>query len=154
MKEKSEKDLKDKENKKAGKEKMKKEKKEKKTNKEKKPNKFMQIVKKRWLINGTKTTILVLVILAVFFAINILMQQLELTPLDFSAEKLYTLTDESKEKVKDINKHVDVYFVGYSEDDSTLDLAKQYHKVNEKINVEAVSVDSRPDLAEKYGIQS
>ena len=82
------------------------------------------------------------------------MQQLELTPLDFSAEKLYTLTDESKEKVKDINKHVDVYFVGYSEDDSTLDLAKQYHKANEKINVEAVSVDSRPDLAEKYGIQS
>ena len=154
MKEKSEKDLKDKENKKAEKEKMKKEKKENKTNKEKKPNKFMQIVKKRWLINGTKTTILVLVILAVFFAINILMQQLELTPLDFSAEKLYTLTDESKEKVKDINKQVDVYFVGYSEDDSTLDLAKQYHKANEKINVEAVSVDSRPDLAEKYGIQS
>ena len=81
--------------------------KENKTNKEKKPNKFMQIVKKRWLINGTKTTILVLVILAVFFAINILMQQLELTPLDFSAEKLYTLTDESKEKVKDINKQED-----------------------------------------------
>ena len=149
MKEKSEKDLKDKENKKAEKEK-----KENKTNKEKKPNKFMQIVKKRWLINGTKTTILVLVILAVFFAINILMQQLELTPLDFSAEKLYTLTDESKEKVKDINKQVDIYFVGYSEDDSTLDLAKQYHKANENINVEAVSVDSRPDLAEKYGIQS
>ena len=154
MKEKSEKDLKDKENKKAEKEKMKKEKKEKKTNKEKKPNKFMQIVKKRWLINGTKTTILVLVILAVFFAINILMQKLDLTPLDFSAEGLYTLTDESKEKVKDVNKEVDIYFVGYSEDDSTLDLAKQYNKSNENIKVEAVTVDSRPDLAEKYGIES
>ncbi len=154
MKEKSEKDLKDKENKKAEKEKLKKEKKEKKTNKEKKPNKFMQIIKKRWLINGTKTTILVLVILAVFFAINILMQQLELTPLDFSAEKLYTLTDESKEKVKDINKEIDIYFIGYSDGDSTLDLAKQYNKTNENIKVEAVSVENRPDLAEKYGIQT
>lgn len=154
MKEKSEKDLKDKQNKKAEKEKIKKEKKEKKTNKEKKPNKFMQIIKKRWLINGTKTTILVLVILAVFFAINILMQQLELTPLDFSAEKLYTLTDESKEKVKDINKEIDIYFIGYSDGDSTLDLAKQYNKTNENIKVEAVSVENRPDLAEKYGIQT
>src|SRR5699024_11388507 len=95
----------------------------------------MQIVKKRWLINGTKTTILVLIILAIFFAINILMQKLDLTPLDFSAEKLYTLTDESKEKVKDVNKNVDIYFVGYSEDDSTLDLAKQYNKVNENIKI-------------------
>ena len=154
MKEKSEKDLKDKQNKKAENEKIKKEKKEKKTNKEKKPNKFMQIIKKRWLINGTKTTILVLVILAVFFAINILMQQLELTPLDFSAEKLYTLTDESKEKVKDINKEVDIYFIGYSDGDSTLDLAKQYNKANENIKVEAVSVENRPDLAEKYGMQT
>ena len=154
MKEKSEKDLKDKENKKAEKEKMKKDKKSKKDKKEKKPNKFTQIVKKRWLINGTKTTILVLAIIAVFFAINILMQKLDLTPLDFSAEKLYTLTDESKEKVKDIDKQVEIYFVGYSEDDSTLDLAKQYHKANENINVEAVTVDSRPDLAEKYGIQN
>ena len=154
MKEKSEKDLKDKKTKKAEQEKIKKDKKEKKSKEDKKPNKFMQIVKKRWLVNGTKTTILVLVILAIFFAINILMQKLDLTPLDFSAEKLYTLTDESKEKVKDVNKNVDIYFVGYSDDDSTLDLAKQYNKVNENINVEAVTVDSRPDLAEKYGIQS
>ena len=76
MKEKSEKDLKDKKTKKAEQEKIKKDKKEKKSKEDKKPNKFMQIVKKRWLVNGTKTTILVLVILAIFFAINILMQKI------------------------------------------------------------------------------
>lgn len=122
--------------------------------KEKKPNKFIEIIKKKWLINGTKTFLLVAIIIAIFIAINLVMQKLELTPLDFTQEKLYTLTDESKEKVKDINKDVNIYFIGYTDDDSTVDLAKQYHKANEKIIAEAVDINNRPDLANKYGIES
>ena len=83
------------------------------------------------------------------------MQSLELTPLDFTQEQLYTLTDESKEKVKDIDKDVNMYFIGYSSDNSTVDLAKQYEKENERINVEAIEdVNERPDLTQKYGIES
>ena len=122
--------------------------------KEKKPNRFIQSIKKKWLINGTRTLILILIILAVFVGINILMQKLELTPIDLSQEKLYTLTEESKEKVKDIEKDINIYFVGYQDGDSTLELAKQYNKANEKIKVEAVTVESRPDLAEKYGFEN
>ena len=131
-----------------------KEKRNKKTEKEKKPNKFIEIIKKKWLIDGTKTTILILIIVAAFIGINLGMQKLELTPLDFSQEKLYTLTDASKDKVRNIDKEVNIYFVGYTDDDSTLDLAKQYNKVNEKIVAEAVDSTSRPDLVEKYGIES
>ena len=134
--------------------KAKKEKKEKKAKKDKKPNKFIEIIKKKWLIDGTKTTILILIIVAAFIGINLGMQKLELTPIDFSQEKLYTLTDESKERVKNIDKDVNIYFVGYSDDDSTVDLSKQYKKANEKIIAEAVDATSRPDLAEKYGIES
>ena len=123
--------------------------------KEKAPNKFIQTIKKKWLINGTKTTILVLIIVAIFIAINLGMQSLDLTPLDFTQEQLYTLTDESKEKVKDIDKDVNIYFIGYTEDNSTVDLAKQYGKANEKIKVEAIEdVNERPDLTQKYGIES
>ena len=123
--------------------------------KEKAPNKFIQTIKKKWLINGTKTTILVLIIIAIFIAINLGMQSLELTPLDFTQEQLYTLTDESKEKVKDIDKDVNMYFIGYTSDNSTVDLAKQYEKENERINVEAIEdVNERPDLTQKYGIES
>ena len=128
--------------------------KKKRDKKDKKPNKIIEIIKKKWLIDGTKTFILVAIIVLIFMAINLLMQKLELTPIDFSQEKLYTLTDESKEKVKDIDKDVHIYFVGYSEDDSNLDLAKQYGKVNEKIVAEAVDANSRPDLVDKYGIES
>lgn len=132
----------------------KKETKKQKTEKEKKPNKFIEIIKKKWLIDGTKTTLLILIIIAIFIGINYGMQALELTAIDFSQEKLYTLTDESKEKVKNIDKDVNIYFVGYSDSSSDLDLAKQYNKVNEKIVVEAVDINNRPDLAEKYGIES
>ena len=135
---------------------VKKEKKQKnkKEKKDRKPNKFIEIIKKKWLVDGTKTTILVLAIVAVFVAINVLMQKLELTPIDLSQEKLYTLTDESKESVKNIDKDINIYFVGYDESDTNLDLAKQYKKANEKINVEAVDANNRPDLVEKYGIES
>lgn len=122
--------------------------------KEKKLNKFIEIVKKKWLVDGTKTAILVLIIVAAFIGINVFMQTLELTPLDFTQEKLYSLTDASKDKVRNIDKDVNIYFIGYTDDDTTLDLAKQYKKVNEKIVAEAVDSNSRPDLVEKYGIES
>ena len=149
MKENKEKMQKEQEAKKAKKEEKKK------TKKEKAPNKFIQTIKKKWLIDGTKTTILVLLIIAVFIAINFGMQALDLTPLDFTQEQLYTLTDESKERVKDIEKDVNIYFIGYTDEDSTVDLAKQYGKANERINVEAIEdVNERPDLTQKYGIES
>ena len=131
-------------------------KKEKKSKKEKseKPNKFIETIKKKWLINGTKTFLLVVIILAFFIGVSVLMQKLNLTPIDLTEDKLFTLTSESKDKVKDIDKDINIYFVGYSEDDSTLDLAKQYTKVNDKIKVEAVKAEDRPDLVQKYGIET
>ena len=131
-------------------------KKDKKSKKEKseKPNKFIEIIKKKWLINGTKTFLLVVIILAFFIGVSVLMQKLNLTPIDLTEDKLFTLTSESKDKVKDIDKDINIYFVGYSDDDSTLDLAKQYTKVNDKIKVEAVKAEDRPDLVQKYGIET
>lgn len=122
--------------------------------KQEKTNKFIETIKKKWLINGTKTILLVAIIIAFFIGVTVLMQKLDLTPIDLTEDKLFTLTDESKEQVKNIDKDINIYFVGYSEDDSTLDLAKQYTKVNEKIKIEAVTATDRPDLAEKYGIET
>lgn len=125
----------------------------KKAKEDKKTNKFIETIKKKWLIDSSKTILLVLIIVAIFIGINVLMQKLELTPLDFSQEKLYTLTQESKDKVKDINKDVHIYFVGSTDEDANLELAKQYKNVNEKIVAEAIDINTRPDLASKYGIE-
>ena len=56
------------------------------------------------------------------------MQKQNFTPIDLTADKLFTLTDESKEQVKNIQDKVNIYFVGYKDDDTTLDLARQYTK--------------------------
>ena len=154
-KEKTKKEKKTKEEKKQAKEEKKKIKAEKKqAKKEKKEsNRFVQAMKRKWLIDGSRTLSLVLLILAAFLGINTGMKVLDLTPIDLTQEKLYTLTDESKERVKDIDKDVHIYFVGYTDDNADLALAKQYKDANERIVAEAVDEESRPDLVEKYGIQ-
>ena len=85
-------------------------KKEKKRIKEEKKeaNKFVQAMKRKWLIDGSRTLALVLLILSVFLGINTGMKVLNLTPIDLTQEKLYTLTEESKEKVKNIDKDVNL----------------------------------------------
>ncbi len=131
---------------------MKENKKEKSLIKEKEVNKFIKMIKKRWLVNGTKTILLVAIIIVIFIAINGFMQKLNLTPLDFSQDKINTLTQESKEKVKSIDKDINIFFIGYDDEDSNVELAKQYNKANEKIKAEAIDINNRPDLAQKYQI--
>ncbi len=120
--------------------------------KQKKSIRLIEALKKRWLIDGTKTLLLVAIIIVIFITVNVFMQKMELTPIDLSKDKINYLTKESKEKVKDINKEVKIYFVGYDSEDSNLELAKQYKKANENIIAEVVDVNNRPDLAQKYGI--
>ena len=133
---------------------MKIERKNKKEKNEKEPNKFIQTIKKKWLIDGTSTIILIAIVIAAFICINMLMQNLELAPIDLSQEQLYSLTQGSKDKVSNIDSDVNIYLIGFSEDDSIVDLAKQYKNANEKIKTEIVTAESRPDLVKKYGIES
>jgi ABC-2 type transport system permease protein len=116
--------------------------------------KIIEKIKKSWLIKRTSTIIFMLILVAVFIALTLFVNNLDLDPIDFTSEQLYTLTATSKEQVKTVEQDVNIYFVGYSETDSIVDLAKQYHNANEKINVEVVDATSRPDLANEYGIES
>ena len=122
--------------------------------KEKLGTKFINIIKKKWLISGSKTLALVLIIVVAFILTTYGMQKLDLTPIDLTTQKEYTVSEESKEKVADIEKNVNIYLIGYKDDDPTMIIAKQYNKTNEKINVEAVDIEQRTDLAQKYGIES
>ena len=77
--------------------------------KQKKSSRLIEALKRRWLIDGTKTLLLVAIIIVMFITVNIFMQKMELTPIDLSQDKINSLTKESKEKVKDINKEVIKY---------------------------------------------
>lgn len=127
-------------------------KKVKKESTEKVSAKFVNIIKKRWLISGTNTILLIAILIAIFILINAIIKSLELIPIDCTTSKEYTLTDESKDRIKDVTNQVNIYFVGYEQEDGAVTLAKQYKKSNENINIEVVDLNERTDLADKYGL--
>lgn len=122
--------------------------------KTKKEKKFINIIKNKWLISKTKTLILVAILIAAYILSTYAIQKLELTPIDLTSNKAYTMSDESKERISKVDKDVNIYLIGYTDDDSVTVIAKQYNKTNSKINVETVDINQRKDLAEKYEIDS
>lgn len=133
-----------------------KEKKEKKpaenTNKEKFGIRFINTIKKRWLISGTNTLLLIAILIAIVILINSAVQSLNLTPIDCTSNKEYTLTNESKDRVKNIGNDVNIYFVGYEDSATQVSLARQYNKTNNKINVEVIDANERTDISSKYNV--
>ena len=115
---------------------------------------FIKLIKEKWLRQTSLTIILVLIIFAIFVFANKILDNLNIAPIDFTKEKIYSLSDESKEEVKKVELNVDMYFFGYTEESTAVILAKQYHDINEKINVHLISAEERPDLAVQYGISS
>lgn len=116
--------------------------------------KFINIIKKKWLINGTNTILLVAIMITAVILLNVFVNSLDLTPIDCTSNKEYTLTAESKERIANIKDNVNIYFIGYDEDDTIVSLAKQYHKVNNNLNVEVIDLNQRTDIASKYNITS
>ena len=121
-------------------------------NKEKLGTRFINTIKKRWLISGTNTLLLIAILIAVVILINSAVQSLELTPIDCTSNKEYTLTNESKERVANIQSDVNVYFVGYDDSSTQVSLARQYNKANDKIKIEVIDTNERTDIASKYNV--
>ena len=121
-------------------------------NKEKLGTRFINTIKKRWLISGTNTLLLIAILIAVVILINSAVQSLDLTPIDCTSNKEYTLTNESKERVANIQSDVNVYFVGYDDSSTQVSLARQYNKANDKIKIEVIDTNERTDIASKYNV--
>ncbi len=113
---------------------------------------FINLIKKRWLISGINTIILIAILIAVVIVINIIVESFNITPIDCTTTKEYTLTSESKERLSNINQKVNLYFVGYTDDAATYLFAKQYNKFNNEINIEIIDLNERTDFASKYNL--
>ena len=116
--------------------------------------KLIETIKKKWIRDTILTLALVLILIAVFILLNLLFINLDITPIDFTAEKLYTLSDESKEQVGKVEQNVTLYFFGYDEEDTAVTLAKQYQETNDKITIQLINTSERPDLAAQYGVST
>lgn len=117
--------------------------------------KIFEIIKLKWLRETGLTILLIAIIIGLFVGINIGVEKLNLTDIDLTKEKLYTLTDVSKEQIAKIpeNEEFKIYLFGYIENSSVADLIKQYIKVNNNISMEITTTTDRPDLASKYEVE-
>ena len=116
--------------------------------------KLIEIIKKKWIKDSILTTVLVVILIAIFILVNLLFMNLDFAPLDFTKQKLYTLSDESKKQIANIQQNVTMYFFGYDESSTAITLAKQYHDTNAKVNIQIIDTSERPDLAAQYSVST
>ena len=97
------------------------------------------------------TVLLILIIIAVCIGLNIFVEKVNLEDFDFTEDKIYSLSEQSKDIAKGINQDVKITLVNMAE--GQIDYANKYNSVNDKIKVEVVTdLTSRPDLTEEYGL--
>lgn len=115
---------------------------------------FFDKIKNKWLKEKIFTTILVSIIIGIFIILNIVLDKINIKAIDITQDKIYSLSDKSKELVKDIEKKINIYFFGFEEEERVVRIAKQYKEINTNITAEIIDIIARKDIAEKYGIDS
>lgn len=99
--------------------------------------------------------IMLIVIIAAYIGINLLMEKLNLTDIDLTADKVYSLSDTSKQIAKSIDQDVKIILINMSDIQSVIDFSNRYSKENDKITVEEITdVSKYPELAQKYNLTS
>lgn len=133
---------------------------EKNTKKKNKDNELEGSVVKK-IKHGTMATALTCVFLAVLVLLNVVATVLfERYPIniDLTKEKIYSMTDESEEYVKKVDRDVLVTifadedtFINYSSyNKQAIELLKNYCKMNHHISYRFMDIDSNPDVIKSY----
>lgn len=121
--------------------------------KERKASKFFEIIKNKWLIKGTTTLILVAIIIASYVLINYGVSKLNVEDIDCTEKKLYSLSDETKTKMAELEKDITIELINMSSSTYLIEYVNKYPAVSKKINIEEISdLTSRVDLQTKYNI--
>ena len=116
--------------------------------------KFLEIIKNKWLIRGTTTVLLVAIIIAIYLLLNWGVSKLNLEDIDCTEKKLYSLSDETRQKLKDIDKDVTIQLINMTDNTYVTEYVKKYEKACDKIKVEEIpDLTARVDLMTKYGMK-
>lgn len=126
-------------------------------NKEKKDDpkmieKFSLVFRKKWITNRTITAVLICLLISTFIGINLYTIYLDLPEIDVTANKIYTLSDASKNAVRNIEKDITIYIYGFDENTSLVDFIKQYRNTNEHISYEILTEETNLDLVREYDL--
>ena len=113
------------------------------------------VLKKRWLINGSKTIILVAIIIAIYIGVNILLQNVVLPEIDCTENKIYSLSQETRDKLKNLDKDINITLINYSNYLSVINFTERYVELSNHIKIEKVDdLSARADLMRTYSLDA
>ena len=107
---------------------------------------------KKLLLDRVIAYCLVICLVALYLILNTKISDFKLKQFDFTSQKIYTLSESSKDIVRNIDKEVQIYLVGYTKEAPIANLLNDYGRANSNIQYEIASYTDNPDLASKYGI--
>ena len=111
--------------------------------------------KKNWFVSGIVTALIVIILVDLYILANIGFEKVILPEYDFTENKVYTLSEETKSKIKNIEDEVIITFINYENTDSVVKLAEKYVLLNNKIIIEKIdNLESRKDLMEEYSLDT
>ena len=110
--------------------------------------------RKRLITSKFHTLVLVVFIIAVIAVINYWADSKNLAQIDVTKNHLYSLTNTSKDQLKNLKKEVKIYAYGYTDDNELIQFLAQYNHFNKKITYEIITESNNYDLISKYGLGS
>lgn len=114
-------------------------------------NKFIQIIKKKWLRSITLTILLFAIIVALYLVINFVVQQANFTDFDFTKEKIYSISQATEDKLQNLDEDVTISI--YNMYQYVEDFAYKYANLNDHIKVEELeNLNAKTDWKTNYGV--
>lgn len=108
---------------------------------------------KKVLSKTSYTMIVLAIIIAAYIAINLLVEKLNITDIDLTSDKIYSLSETSKQIVRNIDQEVEILLINMDDIQSVIDFSNRYSKENDKIKVTLITdVTQYPELTKKYSL--
>ena len=116
--------------------------------------KLIGTISKKHIKNGSYTMVMSVIFIAVVIVINMIVSTIpsKYSEIDISSQKLYSIGDETKKMLKDLEKDVTIYQIAQSgsEDENIANLLKKYEDESKHIKVEQKDPVVNPKFVSQY----
>ena len=116
--------------------------------------KLIGTISKKHIKNGSYTMVMSVIFIAVVIVINMIVSTIpsKYSEIDISSQKLYSIGDETKEMLKNLEKDVTIYQIAQSgsEDENIANLLKKYEDESKHIKVEQKDPVVNPKFVSQY----
>ena len=110
---------------------------------------------KKKIIDIAKFAFLIVVLFLLFLLVENILFTTDLGAIDVSKNAHFTITDSTKEKLKNIDKEVDIYIVNVNTETTVERLLKSYNKENSNIRFKRIpNITDDPELAIKFNMDN